>query len=69
MEPNKEKVILNIANNIINDMNMEKIVQVCRDFAVFKAEEYYDDLKPEEQEDLTKKIIDGINSLSEEEPS
>lgn len=55
----KNEIILAIANDILNQLNIGQIVNVLRDHSVNQANIYFDSLSEEEQAEVEKKIVEA----------
>ncbi len=69
MDPNQEKTIMHIANGMLETLTIPQVMQICRDFAFLKAEEYYEALEEKEKADLVDKVTEAIKAQQETQPS
>lgn len=59
----KQQIIIRIANDMLNSLNISQIVQIARDFSLVKAEDYYDNLPDEEKKKLEEKLTAELAEL------
>jgi len=64
----KEELIMNIAADMLNGLNIHQIVQIARDFSLLKAEEYYDNLSEEQMTDLKARFTAADLAAKEQQP-
>ena len=69
MNSNQEKTIMHIANGMIETLTLHQIMQICKDFAFLKAEEYYEGLEEKEKKELVDKVTEAIKTQRETQPS
>lgn len=53
----KEEIITQVANDILNTLNIGQIVNIAREHSVKRALEYYENLTEEERAELEKRIL------------
>lgn len=53
----KEEIITQVANDILNTLNIGQIVNIAREHSVNRALEYYENLTEEERTELEKRIL------------
>lgn len=56
----KNEVITEVANDILNRLNIGQIVNVLREFSMQQATEYYEGLSDDQRSDLTKRIEQAV---------
>lgn len=61
----KNEIIIHVANDILNSLNIGQIVNVLRDHSVSQAHEYYDNLSNEEREDIENRITEAKEKAEE----
>lgn len=62
---NKDEIITQVANDILNTLNMAQIVNVVREHAVNKASAYYENLTDDQKAELEQKIIEAKKEYEE----
>ena len=62
----KDKVVAQVANDILNNWNISQIVNVLRQSAINQAASYYDGISDEERKDLENKILEAEASSKAE---
>jgi|TARA_Y100000289_G_scaffold19707_1_gene19046 septum formation inhibitor MinC len=55
----KNEVVLEIANDILNSLNIGQIVNVLRDHSLNQANAYYDGLSDEQRSEIEEKILEN----------
>lgn len=55
----KDEIITQVANDILNTLNMAQIVNVVREHAVNRASDYYENLTDDQKKELEQKIIEA----------
>lgn len=53
----KEEIITQVANDILNTLNIGQIVNIAREHSVKRALEYYENLTEEERAELERRIL------------
>jgi len=53
----KDEIIAQIANDILNTLNIGQIVNIAREHSVRRALEYYENLTEKERAELEKRIL------------
>lgn len=53
----KEEIITQVANDILNTLNIGQIVNIAREHSIKRALEYYENLTEEERAELEKRIL------------
>jgi Mg/Co/Ni transporter MgtE len=53
----KNEVISQIANDILNSLNITNIINVLREHSINRATSYYDELPDEEKSELVNRIL------------
>lgn len=53
----KNEVISQIANDILNSLNISNIINVLRDHSIGRATSYYEGLSDEERSELVNRIL------------
>lgn len=53
----KNEVISQIANDILNSLNISNIINVLREHSIGQATSYYEGLSDEERSDLVNRIL------------
>lgn len=61
----KDEIITQVANDILNTLNMAQIVNVVREHAVSKASAYYENLTDDQKAELEQKIIEAKKEYEE----
>ena len=61
----KNEIIIHVANDILNSLNIGQIVNVLRDHSVSQAHEHYDNLSDEERKDIENRIIEAKEKAEE----
>ena len=55
----KDEVITQVANDILNKLNIGQIVNVVRQFSMQQAEEYYNSLPDDQRSELESRIAEA----------
>jgi len=53
----KEEIITQVANDILNTLNIGQIVNIAREHSIKRALEYYENLTEEERAELERRIL------------
>lgn len=53
----KNEVISQIANDILNSLNITNIINLLREHSINRAKSYYDELPDEEKSELVNRIL------------
>ena len=53
----KEEIITQVANDILNTLNIGQIVNIAREHSIKRALEYYENLTEKERAELEKRIL------------
>ena len=53
----KDEIIAQIANDILNTLNIGQIVNIAREHSIKRALEYYENLTEEEHAELERRIL------------
>lgn len=61
----KNEIILEIANDILNRLNIGQIVNVLRDHSLNQANVYYDSLSEEDKNKLEEQILENRKKAEE----
>ena len=61
----KNEIIIHVANDILNSLNIGQIVNVLRNHSVSQAHEYYDNLSDGEREDVENRITEAKEKAEE----
>jgi uncharacterized membrane protein YukC len=62
---NKDEVITEVANDILNRLNIGQIVNVLREFSMQQATEHYESLSDDQRLDLTERIEKSIEDRNQ----
>lgn len=62
---NKDEVITEVANDILNRLNIGQIVNVLREFSMQQATEHYESLSDDQRSDLTERIEKSIEDRNQ----
>lgn len=61
----RNEIIVQVANDILNRLNIGQIVNVLRDHSVNQANAYYDNLSDEEKTNLSNQLIEAKKQAEE----
>ena len=64
----KEQIIIKIANEMLNSLNITQLVQIARDYSLVRAEDYYGNLSKEERKELEEKLAAEVAAATGEKP-
>jgi len=53
----KDEIITQVANDILNTLNIGQIVNIAREHSIKRALEYYENLTEEERAELERRIL------------
>ncbi len=68
----KDEIITQVANDILNKLNIGQIVNVLRAYSIEQAQGYYQGLSDDERSELTEKITEAkkrAEAATQEEPA